>query len=246
MRHWFYAICVFVITTHAHAEQWRGVFVYVDWTSDYRFYGVSESNREPVEQGGMHWILPQGFYLGLFASGVRFKDFRNTSYEIDLYGGRHFAFGSYDLNVEFLYSAFPNQAAHAFYRPRTYVFPTYNFAEASGELTHRVGAFTISAKANFSPAYGSHSGVMADVDGAASYAFRDWLSTDLRVGRQWIARGIDRTHWEVGGTGTWRVSTQSLALDLRYFGTDLGRAQCFGQRWCGPSLVAKVTYGLAI
>ena len=237
---------LFVLPCTARASTWTGVYVYVDWTTDYRFYGMSSSDRQPIEQGGLHWILSDDFYLGVFASGVRFEDFRNTSYELDFYGGRHVHFDGNDLNLELLYSVFPNQAAHAFYKPPNYVFPTYNFVETSAELSHKIDALTLSAKLIFSPAYGSGTGVMGGADGAASYAIRDWLTMDARVGRQWIERGIDRTHWEAGATATWQWRTQSLALDLRYFGTDLGRAQCFGRSWCASAGVAKVTYGLAL
>lgn len=230
----------------AYGESWTGVYAYAAWTSDYRFYGASSSNRQPIVQGGLHWVAPDNFYLGIFTSGVRFEDFRHTSYELDFYGGRHFYFGDNDLNLELLYSTFPNQAGHAFYEPRTFHFPTYNFGEASAELGHKLDALTLSAKLIFSPAYGSGTGVMGGADGAASYAIRDWLTVDGRVGRQWTTRGIDRTHWEIGATATWRWHTQSLALDLRYYGTDLGRNQCYEQNWCGPAPVAKITYGIAL
>lgn len=236
---------LFLFPSAASASSWTGVYAYIDWTTDYRFYGMSSSNRQPIEQGGLHWILPDNFYIGVFASGVRFKDFRNTTYELDFYGGHHFYFDGNDLNLELLYSTFPNQAAHAFYKPPGYVFPTYNFGEASAEFSHKIDALTLSAKLVFSPAYGSGTGAMGGADGAASYAIRDWLAVDGRVGRQWIERGADRTHWEAGATATWRWRTQNIAFDLRYYGTDLGRAQCFGKNWCGPGAVAKVTYGIA-
>lgn len=239
-------LSLLLVACSAGAGSWTGVYAYTDWTTDYRFYGMSSSNRQPIEQGGLHWILPDDFYLGVFASGVRFKDFRNTSYELDFYGGRHFTYDSNDLNLTLLYSTFPDQAGQAFYKPPGYHFPTYNFGEASSELSHKFDALTLSAKLIFSPAYGSGTGVMGDADGAASYAIRNWLTVDGRVGRQWIEDGIDRTHWEVGATATWRWRTQNLALDLREYGTDLGRAQCFGMNWCGPGAVAKLTYGVAL
>ena len=240
------SVLFFCLVRAAHADGWTGVYAYIDETTDYRFYGMSSSNREPAIQGGLHWILPGGFYLGVFTSQVRFQDFRHTDYEIDLYGGRHFQIAANDLNLEMLYSEFPDQAAHAFYKPRFFVFPTYNFYESSAELSHPIGHLTLSGKLIFSPAYGSHTGIMVGTDGAASYALTSWFTADARVGRQWIRRGIDRTHWEAGTTATWRWRTQSLALDLRYYGTDLGRAQCFGKNWCRPSGVAKLTYGIAL
>lgn len=38
--------------------------------SDYVFRGVSLSDEEPVLQGGLDLILPKGFYIGAWASGV--------------------------------------------------------------------------------------------------------------------------------------------------------------------------------
>jgi uncharacterized protein (TIGR02001 family) len=228
------------------AAAWTGVFVYADWTSDYRFYGMSSSAREPTEQGGIHWIAPDNFYAGVFASGVRFADFRHTNYETDVYAGRHFYFDNNDLNLELLYSLFPNQAGHAFYKPPPFVFPTYNFFESSAELSHKFGALTLSAKLIVSPSYGSNTGVMGGADVAVTYQFADWLSVDGRVGRQWIERGTDRTHWELGATATKRFGAKSIALDVRGYGTDLGRAECFGRNWCGPALVVKLTAGTAL
>src|ERR1700740_3478690 len=74
-------VVLLVCTCAAHASDWTGVYAYADWTSDYRFFGGSSSSRQPALQGGLHAILPENFYLGVFASEVRFKDFRNTSYE---------------------------------------------------------------------------------------------------------------------------------------------------------------------
>src|ERR1700709_2802572 len=99
--------------TGAHAaEDWGTLYGYVDWTSDYRYYGASESNRHSVEQGGLHWVLPDNYYAGVFVTGLDYQDFRRTSYEVDLYGGRHFYFGANDLNLEALYSVDPDTAGH--------------------------------------------------------------------------------------------------------------------------------------
>src|SRR5690348_9037125 len=84
----------------ARAKDWGHLYGYVDWTSDYRFYGLSESNRQPTEQGGLHWAAPDNFYAGIFVSGVNFRDYRGTSYEVDFYAGKHIYFDANDLNIE--------------------------------------------------------------------------------------------------------------------------------------------------
>lgn len=42
----------------------------VGLVSDYVFRGVTLSNDDPVAQGGLDLILPKGFYIGAWASGV--------------------------------------------------------------------------------------------------------------------------------------------------------------------------------
>src|SRR5690242_10077985 len=67
-----------------------GLFSFVGVTSDYRYQGVSNSDGEPALQANIHWWRPDGLYLGLFATQVDFNDPGDTSYELDLYGGKNF------------------------------------------------------------------------------------------------------------------------------------------------------------
>ena len=58
-------------------------------TSDYRFRGISQNNREAALQGGVDIVFKEGFYLGTWASKV--SDWaagpKGNNYELDLYGG---------------------------------------------------------------------------------------------------------------------------------------------------------------
>ena len=58
-----------------------------------------------------------------------------------------------------------------------------------------------------------------------------------------IVTSRDATGRDVGLTATWR---QQWALDVRYYGSDISRANCYGTNWCEPALVAKVTYSFAV
>jgi len=241
-----YGLACAVLAVHPDASQardWGYLYGYVDWTSDYRFYGASESNRHATEQGGLHWALPDNFYLGVFVTGVDFRDFRKTSYEVDLYGGRHFYFDNNDLNLELLYSVDPDTAGHPSYLPLGVVLPTYNFFEAAAELTHSVGAFSFGGKFIAEPRPKSHGGELWSANGEASYAPNDWLKASATFGRQWTASKPQSDHWDVGLTATWR---KQWALDMRYYGSDISRADCYGTNWCEPALVAKVTYSFAV
>lgn len=57
--------------------------------SDYRYRGVSQTRLKPALQGGFDYAAPSGFYVGAWASTIKWiKDFGGDSnVEIDLYGG---------------------------------------------------------------------------------------------------------------------------------------------------------------
>lgn len=234
-------------TTPAEAQvpDWGLLYAELDWTTDYKFYGLSESNRQPTLQGVLHWVAPDNFYLGVFATGVRFKDFRNTSYEIDVYGGRHVYWDSNDLNLEFLWTQYPDASGHAFYRPG-FVFPTYNFFETSAQLDHKIGAATLTGKLVWSPSGSSHSGEIGSTNGGVAYAFNTWLGANIEAGHQWAAHGSDRSYWDAGTTALWQHSEQRWSIDVRYYGTDVSDAHCFGTNWCEPEIVVKVGYGTVL
>jgi uncharacterized protein (TIGR02001 family) len=232
-----------ILSTTARAGDWGHVYGYVDWTSDYRFYGASESDRHATEQGGLHWVMPDNFYAGVFVTGVDFRDFRNTSYEVDVYGGRHVYFGNNDLNLELLYSVDPDTAGHPTYAPVGTIFPTYNFFEAAAELMHSFGALSLGAKFIAEPRPASHGGLLWSINGEANYAITDWLKATATFGHQWAATVPESNHWDIGMTATWR---KQWAFDLRYYGSDIRKINCYGTNWCEPAVVAKVTYSFEV
>lgn len=57
--------------------------------SDYRYRGISQTRLKPAVQGGLDWSGPGGFYLGAWASTIKWiKDAEgDAGFELDLYGG---------------------------------------------------------------------------------------------------------------------------------------------------------------
>ncbi len=174
-----------VLGDDAHGADFGKLYGYVDWTSDYRFYGASESDRHGVVQGGLHWAAPDDFYAGVFVSQVDFNDVRGTSIETDFYGGKHFRWDGNDLNLEVLYGDYPNTAGHPSYLPPGAILPTYNFAELSGEIIHKFDAWSVGGRLIVEPRPESHGGVFTSVGGSASYAVNDWLAASAHVTRMW-------------------------------------------------------------
>lgn len=61
----------------------------VSLTSDYRYRGISQTRLKPALQGGIDYALPNGFYLGTWASTIKWiKDAGGgAEVEWDFYGG---------------------------------------------------------------------------------------------------------------------------------------------------------------
>jgi uncharacterized protein (TIGR02001 family) len=227
----------------AAGQDWGHLYGYVDWTTDYRYAGGSESDRHGVPQGGLHWAAPENFYAGAFVTAVDFRDFRRTSTEIDLYAGKHFYFDNNDLNVDVLYGMYPDTAGHPSYLPPGIILAGYNFPEVKAELTHSFGALSLGGRLLMEPRRESHGGVLWALGGNAAYAVTDWLTASAEFGNQWASAGPRGLRWDIGAIATWR---QQWVFDLRYYGSAATRAECYHTNWCEAAVVAKLTYQFEI
>ena len=214
-------------------SSWGGIFTSVNLASDYRYQGVSSSDGNPVTQASIYWWRPDNFYAGVFLSEVDFDDPGHTSYEVDLYGGRHFDLNGKKTRVtlEGMFTAFPDEHVYG---------PTYNFVQAKLAARHTEDRLTLGAVASYVPEASYGSGVAWRAEGEAAYALTPNLAVKGGVGRRWIERGYDRTYWNLGAVTTWKT----LALDVRYVDTDLSRAECGGRDWCAPAVVGTLTLSL--
>jgi uncharacterized protein (TIGR02001 family) len=57
--------------------------------SDYRYRGISQTRLKPALQGGIDYANPNGFYLGAWASTIKWIQdaYGDAKVELDLYGG---------------------------------------------------------------------------------------------------------------------------------------------------------------
>jgi uncharacterized protein (TIGR02001 family) len=77
--------------------------------TDYRYRGISQSRLKPAIQGGADFALKSGFYLGTWASSIKWiKDGGGDSNaELDVYGGYKFTAGPVGLDVGALRYLYP-------------------------------------------------------------------------------------------------------------------------------------------
>ena len=77
--------------------------------SDYRYRGISQTRLKPALQGGADFAHKSGFYLGTWASSIKWiKDAGGgADAEIDVYGGYKFGVGPLGLDVGVLTYNYP-------------------------------------------------------------------------------------------------------------------------------------------
>ena len=86
-----------------------------DWTftgnanlfSDYRFRGISQTNKKPAFQGGFDVAHSSGFYAGNWNSNVDSAFYNGANIEMDFYGGYKLALGDFALDFGALYYYYP-------------------------------------------------------------------------------------------------------------------------------------------
>ena len=98
-------------------------------TSDYRYRGISQSRLKPAVSAGVDYALPAGFYVGAWASSIKWvKDFGGDSdVELDLYGG---------FKGEIMPGLAFDVGALRYQYPRNRLNPSANTTELYGALTY--------------------------------------------------------------------------------------------------------------
>jgi uncharacterized protein (TIGR02001 family) len=237
-------------TTAAQADDWGTVSGYVAVTNDYRFRGISQNDTNITPQASVNWSGPDGFYAGVWASKTNWSGFAfsptdnaTPTVEIDIYGGKHFDLGGWDLNVEAYYYAYPDA-------DKNILGPSdASYFEGIFQLSHSFGDLSLTATGAVSPEFSLGGGTGGYIAGTFSYPLLDWLSVSGTVGHQWVdAAPTDYTHFDLGLSATYR----HWVLDVRANGTDMGAAACSfympssiaNGQVCTTGVVATLTYNI--
>jgi len=225
-------------TGTAYADTDYGtVSAYVAMQSDYRYRGISQNSKEITPEGSINWSGPMGFYAGTWLAKTNWSG-NDPSFEMDIYGGKHFDLDGTDLNIEAYYYSYPDAS-----------FPgtKASYYETIAQLSHTFGKLTLTATGSNSPEWSLSGGTGWYAAGTASYALTDWLSLSGTVGHQWVkAAPSDYTHWDLGATATWK----SWSLDVRYVGNDISSGDC-STFWmsthnaCKGTAVVTLTYNIS-
>ena len=80
--------------------------------TDYRYRGISQTRKKPALQGGVDFAHKSGFYIGTWASTIKWiKDAGGSAdVEIDIYGGYKFSYGDFGFDVGVLTYNYPDHS----------------------------------------------------------------------------------------------------------------------------------------
>ena len=79
--------------------------------SDYRFRGISQTDKKPALQGGFDIGHASGFYVGNWNSNVDSSLYNGANLEMDFYGGYKMTAGPVALDFGALYYYYPGSGA---------------------------------------------------------------------------------------------------------------------------------------
>jgi uncharacterized protein (TIGR02001 family) len=207
--------------------------------SDYRFRGVSQSDRQMAVQGGITIAHESGLYAGTWASNLAgWGTFGGANMELDLIGGYKVKLAdNATIDVGLTWYMYPGGADKT------------DFAEPYAKLTGTAGPATLTAGVAYAPKqqaigewYDSGAAAAAGVydhpgakddnvylwgDGALALTGTP-LTAKAHIGHSWGQSGLGPNatavsptgrywDWSVGADATW----QNLTFNVSYVGTDI-------------------------
>lgn len=184
--------------------------------SDYRFRGISQTNKDPAFQGGFDIAHSSGFYLGNWNSNIDSGFFAGSNLEMDFYGGFKGAAGTLGYDVGVLTYYYPGSDPKI---DNTEVYLGLSYGPVSAKYFYAVTDFF-----GFDDSDGS-----AYLDLGFNYDLGSGFGVNAHVGYQSL-RG-DAKVVEIGSTGTedsvtdYRLgatytTTGGFVFGLAYIGTN--------------------------
>lgn len=199
------------------------------FVSDYRYRGVSLSNRDPAVQASIQLNTKAGFFAGAWGSSI--ANYGGATTEIDLYGGWTGPLGPFTATVG-VYS---------------YVYPGGNGVdtyEVYGSLARTFGPVTATVGVNFAPD-------QRNLNRSSRYAFLNVaaaipdtpVTLKANIGHEQGSFVVDNTgqttkkfDYLVGVDYKWKV----LVIGVAYIGNDLPSRSVFNDN-AKNRFVASVT-----
>lgn len=204
----------------AHAED-SPLSFNVALTTDYRYRGISQSRLKPALQGGADYAFTSGFYVGAWASTIKWikdngsiasVDTGNTNVEIDLYGGY-----KGEIQKDFTYDIGVLQYVYPGNKYKDFTTANANTTELYGALTY--GPLTVKYSHSLTSLFGTattseDSKGSGYLDLSASFDVGGGVTLAPHIGYQRVASFSDASYTDYALTAAkdWAGFTWSGAL----------------------------------
>lgn len=206
--------------------------------SDYRFRGISQTDRRFAVQGTLSLGHSSGFYATVWGSSIDDYVAAGSDQEIDLVMGWKRTWGSTTLDVGVLYYYYPNSSQF---------IAGYNsdFVEPYVSVSQAVGPVTLKATANYAPGQSALSVGAGDEDnlylaGDVSATLGHGFAVSGHVGHSfgpsYLTIGDGYTDWNLGVSYT----TGPLTVGVQYVDTDGTFTTLTGRNASGAGVVGSV------
>ncbi|WP_293880257.1 TorF family putative porin [Sphingomonas sp.] len=203
--------------------------------TDYRFRGISQTNKNFAVQGSLTATHESGFYVSAWGSSIDDYVANGSNQEIDLIGGFKKTIQGTTLDVGVLYYFYPasQKGGASFAGEKKY---NSDFAEPYVSVAHTFGPVTAKATANY--AFKQKAlGLVANANGTQRRDDNLYTAFDLsggiapgvglsaHIGHNWtssaLSLGLKKyTDWGAGVNYTYKAIT----FGVSYVGTDIPTA----------------------
>jgi uncharacterized protein (TIGR02001 family) len=187
--------------------------------SDYRFRGISQTDRRFAVQGTLSLGHSSGFYATVWGSSIDDYVAAGSDQEIDFVAGYRRTFGGTTLDVGVLYYYYPGAESVVPGYASDFVEPYVSIAHAFGPVTAKITANYAPSQAALSVGAGSEDNLYLGGDLSATIP-DSGVTLTAHVGHSfgpsYLTIGDEYTDWSVGAAYT----TGPLTVGLAYVDTD--------------------------
>lgn len=183
--------------------------------SDYRFRGISQTDRRPAVQGSLSATHKSGFYGAVWGSSIDDYVANGSDQEIDLTLGFKRSFGSTTIDAGVLYYYYPGSGGVN----SDFVEPFVAVSQAFGPVTAKALAAYAPKQNALTVGAGREDNLYLAGDLSAAVP-NSPISVTAHVGRSfgpsYLTIGKAYTDWSLGASATWK----NLTAGVSYVDTD--------------------------
>jgi uncharacterized protein (TIGR02001 family) len=204
--------------------------------TDYRFRGISQTDKRFALQGGITVTHESGFYVSTWGSSIDDYVAASSDQELDLIGGYSKTFGGATVDVGVLYYYYPGSGG-----------ANTDFIEPYASIKGTFGPATAKLTANYAPkakalsvGNGKEDNLYLAADVAATIpdtAFGISAHLAHSFGPSYLTIGKEYTDWNIGATYTWN----HLTFGVSYVDTDKDLYAPSGRNISKAGVVGSIT-----